>query len=174
MKIIEGKYLSYTQRLIHWRMLVCVYVFLLYSYLIFNFSLIKEFAIYIEIINFIICASVYLHKTKKNIHKIGFDKDDNIILEGETYNKIWEDLINLDQSKIFIKGKPSRTGICGVLFKIKLKNTKVNYTINLFNNFTEKEILDFFNEFKHRKKEKIILDEKLILNRIQEKIDKCQ
>ncbi len=109
---------------------------------------------------------------KTNIQKITLDEE-KIILEGENFNKKWKKSINLKETKIILKGIPSRNGICNVIFYLKFKNLKNTYTLNKFETFSDEEILEIFNEFKKLKEEKTILDERLVIYRIQEKIEKC-
>ena len=80
---------------------------------------------------------------------------------------------NNNVGEIILKSIASRRGICGVIFYLKLKNLRKTYILNSFETYSDKELLEIFNEFKKFKEEKIILDERLVIYRIQEKIEKC-
>ncbi|WP_343697703.1 hypothetical protein [Flavobacterium sp.] len=97
-----------------------------------------------------------------------------ILLEGEIFNNKLTKEINLKETQIELKGIPSRSGLKSVIFYIRLKNKKDYYTINPLNTFSDQQIIEIFTEFKNLKGEKIIMDEKIDLLRIQEKIEKCQ
>jgi len=173
MRIYETEYKSFYQRLYNFKNFGLLALFIFYTCLVYNlkplnilYYTIVEFVLSVFFIGFII------YESKTNIHIITFEEN-NIILEGETFNKKWKKSINIKETQIFLKSIGSRTGICGVIFYITLKNSKKSYTINSFQTFSEEKILEIFNEFKKLKEEKIIIDEKIILNRIQEKIEKC-
>ena len=173
MKIFEGKYLNFRQRLINWKNLVFLFFFFLYSFIIWNFVIIIDYAILAELFCFFGFSAFYIYRSKNNIHKISIDKN-IVILNGETFNKKWETIVEIAKIRIVLSTRASRQGICGCEFYIKLKNDNMNYCLSSFNSFSDEELISIFNEFKISKGEKIIINEKLILNRIQEKIIKCQ
>ncbi len=128
----------------------------------------------IEVIFFAIFISVTIYRSKKFfIQKISLDEN-MILLEGEIFNNKLTKEINLKETQIELKGIPSRSGLKSVIFYIRLKNKKDYYTINPLNTFSDQQIIEIFTEFKNLKGEKIIMDEKIDLLRIQEKIEKCQ
>lgn len=55
-----------------------------------------------------------------------------------------------------------------------IQSKKTKYLINNENNWKQIEILNIFKTFKELKKEKIIIDEQLILNSLIDNIKKCQ
>ena len=126
----------------------------------------------IEVLISIILIKFIISKSKTNIHIISFNEN-NITFDGETFNKKWKKSINIKETKIVLKSLASRRGICSVIFYLKFKNDKETFIINSFETYSDEEILEIFNEFKKLKEEKIILDERLVIYRIQEKIEKC-
>jgi hypothetical protein len=173
MRTFETEYKSFQQRLFNLKTFVFLALFIFYTYLIFNFKLlIPLYSIIIELLLSVFFITYIIYKSKTNIHIITFDEK-KILLEGETFNKKWKKSINILETEIILKSIGSRTGICGVIFYINFKNLKNTYTLNSFETYSDEKILEIFNEFKRLKEEKIIIDEKIILNRIQEKIEKC-
>lgn len=153
-----------------------LFVYLLYSFIIslfFKNENLKYYAYFLELILLILFILVTINTSKSIINLVTINENE-ILLKGEVFNKEWEKSIPLKEAKIEVKGNPSRSGLSGVTFYINLKNEKDKYTINSFQTFSDEQIVEIFNEFKKYKGEKIILDEKLYIMRIQEKIEKCQ
>ena len=174
MKTFETEYKSFYQRLFTLKTFTILTLFIFYSYLVFKFKpLTTLYTTILELFILVIFTTYIIYESKTNIHIITFDEE-KIILEGETFNKKWEKTINIKETQIILKNIASRNGICGVVFYIKLHHSKIFYTLNKFETYSDDKIIEIFNEFKRLKEEKIIIDEKIILNRIQEKIKKCQ
>ncbi len=173
MRIFETEYKSFHQRLFNLKTFTFLASFIFFTYLILNFKLLTPSQSIITQSLFLLFFIVFIiFESKTNIHKITIDEE-KIILEGETFNKKWTKSIDIKETEIILKSIPSRRGICGVIFYLKLKNLKKTYIVNSFETYSDKELLEIFNEFKKLKEEKIILDERLVIYRIQEKIEKC-
>lgn len=173
MRIFETRYKSLYQRLFNIKNAIYLEFFILLAPSIYVLKPVKPYLIIFEILLLMIFIVLVINNSKTNILIITLDEN-NIKLEGETFNEKWKKSINIKETEIILKGKGSKTGICGATFYIQLKNKKHNFYINRFETFSDSEIIEIFNEFKKLKKEKIIIDEKISLNRIQEKIEKCQ
>ncbi len=168
MKSFEGKHLNFKQRLFTKYNLAYLVIFIFYSYLCFT---IDYYFIAIESLLFIILIFLITKNSKTYIYKVLF-KDENIIFFGERFNKEWKENIKLNEVKIVLKGKPSRN-ICSREYYLCFINKNNRYQLNHLNTFSNEEILKIFNYFKEKKNEKINYDEKYLIERIQEKIDKC-
>lgn len=169
----ENEYKNFRQRLFSFDNFGYVAVFIFYSCLLFNLKLFNSYTIIIELILFVIFSIMIIKRSKSNIDLISIDEK-NIVLNGETYNTKWKKSLNIKETYIQIQHNASRRGLCSETFYLNIKCKKDNYIINSFDTFSDEGILLIFNEFKNRKGEKIIIDEKLVLSRIQEKIEKCQ
>ena len=174
MKIFEGKQVNYIGRLLYLNNLVYIISMLFYSYLIFIFKPINDFKYLLIFLLSITFLFIYYIKARTIISKISFDDNSNLIIEGETLNKSWIKSIEIKKTKISIISEGSKIGICGAQFYLDFKYKKENFKLNYFQNFSDNEIIKIFEEFKMIKEEKIIVDEKLVMNRINEKIKKCQ
>ena len=173
MKIFEGKQVNYIGRLLFLDNLVYIISMLFFFYLIFIFKPINDFKYLLIFLLSITFLLIYFIKVRTVISKISFD-DSNLIIEGETLNKSWIKSIEIKKTKISIISNGSKIGICGAQFYLHFKYKKENFKLNYYQNFTDIEIIKIFEEFKMIKEEKIIIDEKLVINRINEKIIKCQ
>lgn len=169
----ESEYKNFNQRFFRLSNLFFFIEFILLSPIIIIFNLSLFLTIIIEALLLIICVFIIINRSKSNIDIITFEEN-NIILHGETFNTKWLKSINIKESYIEIHSIGSRQGIRGATFYLKIKNKKVNYILNLFETYSDEGIIQIFNEFKKSKEEKIIIDERLVLLRIQEKIEKCQ
>lgn len=172
----EGKYKNLKARIFSEEPFAFLFVSIFYSFILsyfFKDENLKYYAYFLELALIILFVILTINTFKTIINKVTFNES-NIKLEGEIFNKEWEKVIPLKEIKIEAKGNPSRSGLCDVTFYIKLKSKDNSYIINSFQTFSDKQILEIFNEFKKYKGEKIIIDEKLYLMRIQEKIEKCQ
>jgi len=169
----ESEYKNFNQRFFSLSNLAFFIEFTLLSPIIIIFNLSLFLTIIIEALLLIICVFIIINRSKSNIDIITFEEN-NIILHGETFNTKWLKPINIKESYIEINSIGSRQGIRGATFYLKIKNKKDNYILNLFETYSDEGIIQIFNEFKKSKEEKIIIDERLVLLRIQEKIEKCQ
>ena len=169
----ESEYKSFNQRLFSLKNFAYLISFIFYSYLIFILKILNFYTITIELAFLAFYVFTIIKNCKSNIDIITFEKN-SILLHGETFNTKWIKSINIKESYIEIHSIGSRQGLCGATFYLKIKNKKDNYIINSFETYSDEGIIQIFNEFKRFKEEKIIIDEKLVLLRIQEKIEKCQ
>lgn len=170
----ESEYIKFRQRLLNFENFVAFGLFIFFSYIvIFRFKLYFFYAIITELALFTILVIIIINKSKSNIDLISFEEN-TLILCGETFNKRWKKSLNLKETNIEIKGIPSRNGLQGVIFYLKIKNKNDNYIINSLNTFSDEGIIKIFNEFKKQKKEELAFYERFTISRIQEKIEKCQ
>ncbi|QOG01475.1 hypothetical protein [Flavobacterium sp. MDT1-60] len=169
----ESEYKNFSQRLFTSKNLVYFISFIFYSYLIFISKILNFYTITIELALFTFYAFTIINESKSNIDTVTF-KENSIILHGETFNTKWIKSINIKKTYIQIQSIGSRQGLRSATFYLMLKNKKDNYVINSIDTYSDEGIIQIFNEFKKFKEEKIIVDERLILLRIQEKIEKCQ
>ncbi|WP_026729452.1 hypothetical protein [Flavobacterium denitrificans] len=169
----ESEYINFNQRLFTLRNLSFFIEFIIYSSLIIFFNLSKFYTIIIELFLLAICCFIIISRSKINIDLITF-QENRIILNGETFNTKWIKSIDIKETYIQIKSIGSREGLRGAVFYLEIKNKNDNYIINAFETYSDEGIIEIFSEFKKFKDEKIIIDEKLIILRIQEKIEKCQ
>ncbi|MDQ6469622.1 hypothetical protein RB619_03120 [Flavobacterium sp. LHD-80] len=173
MTTFESEYINFNQRLFTLRNLSFLIEFLIYSSLIIFFNLSKFYTIIIELFLLAICCFIIISRSKTNVDLITF-QENRIILNGETFNTKWIKSIDIKETYIQIKSIGSRKGLRGAVFYLEIKNKNDNYIINSFETYSDEGIVEIFSEFKKFKDEKIIIDEKLIILRIQEKIEKCQ
>lgn len=173
MRTFETEFKSFHQRLFNLKTFTFLASFIFFTYLILNLKLLTHSqSIIIQSLFSLFFIVFIIFESKTNIHKITLNNE-KTILEGETFNKKWKKSISIKETKIILKGIPSRNGICSVIFYLKFKNLKNTYTLNKFETYSDEELLEIFNEFKKLKEEKITLDERLVIYRIQEKIEKC-
>ena len=168
----RGEYKNFWQRFFTLRNLDYFINYFVATSLIVIFNLEKIYTIIIGSALLIISVYFTIYKSRNNIHLIAFEKN-TIILFGETFNTQWKKVLDIKKTNIELKCIASRQ-VCGTMFYFTLKNVKNSYNVNLFNTFSDEKIIQMFIEFKNNKKEKIIIDEKLIIIRIQNKIEKCQ
>ncbi|WP_119790099.1 hypothetical protein [Flavobacterium anhuiense] len=168
----RGEYKNFWQRFFTLRNLDYFINCFVATSLIVIFNLEKIYTIIIGSALLIISVYFTIYKSRNNIHLIAFEKN-TIILFGETFNTQWKKVLDIKKTNIELKCIASRQ-VCGTMFYFTLKNVKNSYNVNLFNTFSDEKIIQMFTEFKNNKKEKIIIDEKLIIIRIQNKIEKCQ
>jgi hypothetical protein len=169
----ESEYINFNQRLFTLRNLAFLIEFIIYSSLIIFFNLSKFHTIIIELFLLAICVFIIINRSKSNVDLITFEEN-SIILNGETFYTKWIKSINIKETYIQIQSVGSRQGLCSAAFYLKIKSRTDNYIINSFETYSDEGIIEIFNQFKKFKGEKIIIDERLVILRIQEKIEKCQ
>lgn len=172
----KGKHKNLKARIFSAQPFAYLFVFVIYSFVISRFfedKNLKYYAYFLELALLVLCIILVINSFKSIINIITIDEN-KIILEGEDFNTKWKKSIFLKETKIETKFKSTRGGLCSTTFYLKLKNGKNSYIINSFQTFSDEQILKIFNEFKIHKGEKIIIDEKLDIMRIQEKLEKCQ
>jgi hypothetical protein len=170
----ESEYKNFNQRLFTIQNLAFGIEFIIYSSLIIFFNLSQLYTITIGLFLLAICGFIIINRSKSNVDLITFEEN-RIIINGETFNTKWLKSLNIKETSIEIQSSgSSRQGLRAAIFYLKIKNKKDNYIINSFETYSDEGIIQIFNEFKKFKDEKIIVDERLIILRIQEKIEKCQ
>ncbi|SNR37093.1 hypothetical protein [Flavobacterium sp. ov086] len=169
----ESEYKNFNRRFFNLNNLAFFIEFTLLSPIILVFNLSILYTIIIEAFLLIICVFIIINRSKSNIDIITFEEN-SIILHGETFNVQWIKSLNIKETNIQIQINASRKGICRATFYLKIKTKKDNYIINSFETYSDEGIMQIFNEFKKFKDEKIIIDERLVILQIQEKIEKCQ
>ncbi|WPO77635.1 hypothetical protein [Flavobacterium sp. KACC 22761] len=172
----EGEYKNLKARIFSEKTFAFLFVFIFYSFILSHFfkdENLKYYAYFLEFALLILCIALAVNTFKSIINVVTIDEN-KVILEGEVFNNKWEKSIPLKGTRIEVKGNASRSGLSGVTFYINLKNKKNKYNINSFQTFSDEQIIEIFNEFKKYKGEKIIIDERLYIMRIHEKIEKCQ
>ena len=130
--------------------------------------------------NFLLIVTLYLLLTvfysiiysKNEIYKICFNEN-KLTFFGKKYNYIWEEEFLISETKIKLK-VISNKNYCSKVYYLDIQSKKTKYLINNENNWKQIEILNIFKTFKELKKEKIIIDEQLILNSLIDNIKKCQ
>ena len=176
MVTFKGEDKNLKARIFNEETLFFLFLFIIYSFPIFSFfkdENLKYYAYFLEFVLLILCITFAINTFKSIINIVIIDEK-QVTLKGELFNTEWEKSLSLKGTKIEVKCKSSRSGLCRTTFYIKLKYEKKSYIINSFLTFSDGQILEIFNEFKKYKGEKIIIDEKLDIMRIQEKIEKCQ
>ena len=173
MKTFEAEYKNFFQRFFNIKNAIYIEFFIIISSLLFILDLEKSHILIIIIYFFIITISLIIFRCKSDIQIITFEEK-NIILQGETFNTKWKKSMKINETKIYLKSFGSKSGICGATFQIQLKNSNEFFNINMYQTISENKLIDIFNQFKEFKSEKIIIDEKLIIISIKEKIEKCQ
>lgn len=169
MKSFQGKYSNFNQRLFKKNNFIYLIVFIFYSYLFFR---IDFYLLLIESLMFTTLVYLIIRNSKTDIYKIEF-KDDLIIFFGETYNTKWKEIIQIKSTKILLKGKPSRN-ICSREYYLEFITNENKYFLNSLNTYSDQVVLSIFNCFKEKKGEKIIYDEKYLIESVQNKINQCQ
>lgn len=168
---IEAKHISFNLRLFNINNFIILEIFLILCPVAFFIPNIISKIFYL--FSLILISLVYwINKTKKCLNSITFHKDE-LILNGETYNKKWIEKIEIQKTKINFKIHSSKR-ICNTKYQIEFIQNNKKFIANNFNTFSDSDLIIIFTEFKKIKGEKIIIDENLVLNKIKEKIDKCQ
>ena len=170
MNTFEVKHISFLNRILFWKNFGFLLLFLFYTFLIFNFKLIKPYSLILEIIILSILIIFILNKSKTYIYKVSFEGT-KIIFEGETFNTKWEERIDINETNIKITGEAAKN-INNRVYFLKFKNLKRVYTINSLETFSDEELLSIFKNFKELKNENIDYNDTYLLERIQEKIEK--
>jgi len=94
----------------------------------------------------------------------------NIKIFGEKFNRKWEETIELKKVTIKIIERRAKSGsIVGYLIDLKTKDKA--YRINKLFNWSNFTLYEIFNSFKTAKKEKIIIDEKSLIDRIKKRAE---
>jgi hypothetical protein len=169
MKSFQGKYSNFNQRLLNINNFIYLIFFIFYTFISFR---IDYYLLLIESLMFIILVYLIIRNSKTDIYKIDFN-DDSIIYYGETFNTKWEESTKINNTRILLKGKPSRN-ICSREYYLEFISKEKKYYLNNLNTYSDEGILLIFNYFKEKKGEKIIYDEKFLIERVQNKINQCQ
>ena len=93
--------------------------------------------------------------------------DETIILRGDTMNKALTVKLPISDTEIFVKSKGRGRG--NVEYFIRFKHKSKTFDINRLFNWNYTTLLELFHKFKEQKKEKIIWDEKYLLEFMEKK-----
>jgi len=171
MKKIDATYINFNLRLLNINNFILLEIALIIGSFVFfipnNISKIT-FLCSITLLTFL----CWIYKTKNYLYSITFDKN-KLIFNGETFNKKWVEKLEIQKTEIRLKINSSKR-FCNIQYKVEFLQNNKKYIINNFNTFSDSDLIIIFTEFKKIKGEKIIIDESLILNKIKDKIDKCQ
>ena len=122
----EGEYKNLKARIFSKKPFAFLFVYIFYSFIFsyfFKDENLKYYAYFLELALLILFIILTINTFKSIINKVTIDEN-NIKLEGEIFNKEWKKIISLKESKIEVKGNPSRSGLRGVTFYIKVKNKR--------------------------------------------------
>ncbi|WP_337967009.1 hypothetical protein [uncultured Flavobacterium sp.] len=120
---------------------------------------------------FFLFVTLYItyDESKVFVYKIEFENE-KINIFGSNFDDDWIEIFEIKKVNIQTKVDVSKTGyIKG--YSLVFKNTKKKITLNKlyhWNNFT---LYQIFIEFKKRKEEKIIIDEKSLIDGIKKKAE---
>jgi hypothetical protein len=92
---------------------------------------------------------------------------EKITLIGYEFNREWEKEIDIKKTEIEIKSKA--TSRSNIEYLLRLSCEKKVYDINKLYNWDYFTIIELYKEFKNIKEQKIILDEKFILDNVLNK-----
>lgn len=115
---------------------------------------------------FFIIPSLITAKTYVNDIKF---IDDKIIVSGYDFDTRWSEIFYIKTSNIKIKSKSRGRGSVGYYLKITSSDKKDSVVINQTFNWKYNTLLEIFKKFKNIKGEKIISDDKNLLDIIEKK-----
>jgi hypothetical protein len=111
-------------------------------------------------------ALLQFYNSVQFVNEIAFI-DGKMMIRGYDFNTAWETELDIKHSKIEIKAKPGRTPKPG--YFLRVTSARQVYDINKSFSWDYNALIDIFQEFRTRKGEKIILDEKFLLENIRKK-----
>lgn len=106
-------------------------------------------------------------KTKTYFHEVRL-KDNRLILIGDNTNRPLEVDLPVSETVIQIKSKGGGRG--SVNYYLRFINQGKKYEINRLFNWDYGDLISLFHEFKRQKNEKVIWDEKYLLEHMEKKI----
>lgn len=147
-----------------------IFAFLIFASIpIFSSS---EFSI-ISILFILFFLSIFLFITydesKEFVYKIEFENE-NINIFGSNFDNDWIEKFEIKKVDIQIKVRVSKTGSV-IGYSIVFKSAKKKITVNKLNNWNNFDLHQIFTEFKRLKGEKIIIDEKSLIDGIKKKAE---
>ena len=117
---------------------------------------------------FVILYETY-YESREFVYKIEFENE-KINIFGCNYDKDWVESFEIKKVNIKIKKHIAKFGrIIG--YSIEFKNGKKKITLNKLHNWNNFTLYQIFNEFKKLKDEKIIIDEKSLIDGIKKKAE---
>ncbi|WP_281322239.1 hypothetical protein [Flavobacterium aestivum] len=166
-KVFKTDFIKFTDRIKN-DMFFCILIIL--GIIIYWFCASEEdYGELIGLVFFIIAALLYTIENYINsinfISEIRIDKE-KITLIGYEFNSKWEEKIDIKRTEIKIKSKGGKSNI---QYLLRLSCDKEVYDINKLFNWDYFTIVEIYKEFKKNKEEKIILDEKFILDNVLNK-----
>ena len=120
----------------------------------------------IYIIGFVVWAIFLIFSTKRFVSEIEFNHQ-TISISGYDFNTIWRETYNLEDVNIKIRSVARGKG--RYEYVLRFSTPKTNYIINDLFNWNYFELIKIFTEFKNSKNEKIILDEKFMIDNMEKK-----
>lgn len=107
--------------------------------------------------------------TKQYFHEVELT-DNHVILRGDSQNKPLTIELPISETDIFIESKGKGRG--NVEYFIRFQHGSKTYDINRLFNWNYSKLLELFHAFKNLKNEKIIWDEKYLLEFMEKKSKK--
>ncbi|WP_281631731.1 hypothetical protein [Flavobacterium luteolum] len=117
----------------------------------------------------IIFLFITYDESKVFIYKIEFENE-KINIFGSNFDKDWIEKFKIKKVNIQIKVRVSKTGSV-IGYMLVFKSAKKKITLNKLNNWNNFDLHQIFTEFKRLKGEKIIIDEKSLIDGIKKKAE---
>ena len=115
---------------------------------------------------YVIVFAIYSYfKTKSYVYAIRIIEK-KLIIDGQTFNTKWTDNLDIDNN-LYITLKGEAQGKTGSEYVLILKSKNKTYKINSLYNWDYFKLIELFKELKMEKGEKIISDEKFLIDRIE-------
>ncbi|MBF4465156.1 hypothetical protein [Flavobacterium sp. LC2016-12] len=108
-------------------------------------------------------------ESKEFVYKIEFENE-NINIFGSNFDNDWIEKFEIKKVNIQIRNRVSKTGSV-IGYKIVFKSAKKKITLNRLYNWNNFALHQIFTEFKKLKGEKIIIDEKSLIDGIKKKAE---
>lgn len=120
---------------------------------------------------FFLFVTLYLiyNESKVFVYKIEFDNE-KLNIFGSNFNNDWIETFDIKTVNIQIKVSVSKTGYVKG-YTLVFKNTKKKIVVNKLHNWNNFALYMIFIEFKKSKGEKIITDEKSLIDGIKKKAE---
>jgi hypothetical protein len=112
---------------------------------------------------------IQLYSTREFINDVKFF-DDRMLITGYNFNSQWKIELKITDSKIEIKSKGRGRG--NVEYFLRIKSYGKQFDINKSFNWDYSSLLGIFQEFKKRKGENVIFDEKYFLDIMEKKANR--
>lgn len=110
------------------------------------------------------CVIYFANRNSKNyVYQINIENN-NVIFHGESYSEEWKEVIPAKEINVAFKSTGSRFNIFYIL---KFKTANNLFEINEHNDWHPDLLVELFEKVKELKGEKIILDEKIIMDQVK-------